>query len=120
MANKPGDIERVNHMINAITKIFSYTENLSYDEFYKQDMVQDAVMKNFEIIGEASYHISKEFKAKCNDIEWKKIEGLRHVLVHDYYKVNPEILWNTKDNYLNDLQIDLEELLESGEQKDEE
>ena len=81
-------------------------------------MVQDAVMKNFEVIGEAAYHISKELKEKYKNIEWKGIEGLRHVLVHDYYKVNPEILWNTKDEDLSDLNINLEELIDEETEKE--
>ncbi|MCO6478823.1 MAG: DUF86 domain-containing protein [Phaeodactylibacter sp.] len=112
MRSKPTDLERVNHMIEAIEKIFKYTDELSYKEFLENELIQDAVMKNFEVIGEAAYHISKELKEKYNKIEWKGIEGLRHVLVHDYYRVNPEILWNTKEEDLCDLQIDLEGLVE--------
>ncbi len=79
-------------------------------------MVQDAVIKNFEILGEAAYHISDELKEKYDTIEWKKIEGLRHVLVHDYYQINPEILWNTKDEHLLGLLSDLEHLQQNENQ----
>ncbi len=112
MPAKPTDLERVDHMVQAINKIFSYTENLGYDEFSKNELVQDAVVKNFEVIGEASYHVSAELKENYVTIEWKKIQGLRHVLVHDYYKINPQILWNTKDQYLHHLLVDLEKLIE--------
>lgn len=108
LPNKPSDLERIEHMLEAISKIFRYTEEIGYTEFLKKEMVQDAVIKNFEVIGEAAYQISKEFKLNYGNIEWRKIEGLRHVLVHDYYKINPEILWNTKDNNLKELQIRLE------------
>jgi len=53
-----------------------------------------------------------ELKDKYNHIEWKQIQGLRHVLVHDYYMVNPQILWNTKNEHLPDLLIALEDLME--------
>lgn len=112
MPAKPTDLERVEHMIRSINKVFSYTKGLGYDEFLNNELVQDAVIKNFEVIGEAAYHITTELKDKYDRIEWKQIQGLRHVLVHDYYMVNPQILWNTKDEHLPDLLIALERLTE--------
>ncbi len=112
MPAKPTDLERIHHMIQGINKIFSYTEDLSYDDFYNNELLQDAVIKNFEIIGEAAYHISSELKDKHGHIEWRKIQALRHILVHDYYKVNPEILWNTKEIHLHDLLVNLEILID--------
>ncbi len=106
-SKRPSDIERLNHMLEAIDRILTYTGNLTQTDFLSQDMVQDAVIKNFEVIGEAAYHISKELKKSHRFIEWKKIEGLRHILVHDYYKINPKILWNTKENDIPDLCRDL-------------
>lgn len=113
MKNKPTDLERVQHMINAIGKIFKYTEKIDAEQFKKDELIQDAVIKNFEILGEAAYHISDEFKSKYPTIEWTKIQGLRHILVHDYYKVNVEILWNTKNQYLEELRLGLGEILKS-------
>lgn len=110
MINRPNDQERIEHMLDAIRKILHYTEDVGEVAFLKNEMMQDAVFKNFEIIGEASYHISKDLKTRYPIIEWRKIEGLRHVLVHDYYKINPEILWNTKENFIEDLAVNLEEL----------
>lgn len=111
MPAKPTDLERVEHMIKSINKIFSYTKDFSYDDFLNNELVQDAVVKNFEVLGEAAYQITTALKDKYDSIEWKQIQGLRHVLVHDYYMVNPEILWNTKDEHLPDLLIALEDLL---------
>jgi len=112
MATKPSDIERIGHMVESINKIFRYTEELNINDFLKNDLVQDAVVKNFEIIGEAAYHITSHLKEKYNHIEWSKIQGLRHILVHDYYQINPEILWDTKEQHLHDLLADLELLFE--------
>ncbi len=113
MPARPTDIDRIQHMINAIEKIFSYTEEVGFEGFMGSDLVQDAVVKNFEVIGEAAYKITSEFKEQYEHIEWSKIQGLRHVLVHDYYMINPEILWNTKEEHLHRLLIDLEEIIES-------
>jgi len=70
-------------------------------------------VKNFEVIVEAAYHLSFELKEKYVNIDWSRIQGLRHVLVHDYYKINPEILWNTKDDQLYNLLIDLETVIKT-------
>ena len=112
MATKPSDIERVGHMVVSIKKIFRYTKALSLDDFLKNDLVQDAVVKNFEVIGEAAYHLTSDLKDKYNHIEWSKIQRLRHILVHDYYQINPEILWDTKEQHLHNLLADLEILLD--------
>jgi uncharacterized protein with HEPN domain len=113
MPVKPTDIERVGHMIESIKKIFAYTEHMGFEAFYNSNLVQDAVVKNFEVIGEAAYHISPELKDKYDNIHWRKIQGLRHILVHDYYKINPEILWNTKDEHLHELLVDLEDIVKA-------
>jgi len=112
MLAKPTDLERINHMISCIKKIFSYTEDIGFEEFVENELVKDALQRNFEIIGEAAYHLSNELKEKHGFIEWSKIQGLRHVLAHEYYQINPEILWNTKDDHLNDLLVDLETIIE--------
>jgi uncharacterized protein with HEPN domain len=98
------------------TSLFSYTAGLDVVEFSQNTLIQDAVVKNFEVIGEAAYHVSSELKARYVNIEWSKIQGLRHVLVHDYYKVNPDILWNTKEQHLLRLLADLKELVEKEEE----
>jgi len=120
MPAKPTDLERIDHMITSINKIFSYTEKLTYEGFHDNELIQDAVIKNFEVIGEAAYHITSELKEDHSAIEWKKIQGLRHVLVHDYYKINPKILWNTKDVYLHELLTNLERLIEKESNNSEE
>ena len=51
MPAKPTDLERVAHMIESINKIFTYTKDLDYDEFHKNELIQDAVVKNYEVIG---------------------------------------------------------------------
>lgn len=73
MAAKPTDLERIQHMIDSIKRIFSYTENLTYQKFLKNELVQDAVIKNFEVLGEAAYHVTTELKDRYGNIEWSKI-----------------------------------------------
>jgi len=97
------DVDRLKDIKIAIKKIEKYTKDLYFDEFKKNDLVQDAVFKNFEIIGEAAYKISKATKDNFKNIEWRKLEGLRHKLVHDYYEIDLAIVWNTKEKKLPEL-----------------
>lgn len=112
MDNKE-DKARLIHILYAIQKIETYTQESDFNLFSKNEMLQDAVFKNLEIIGEAAYKISNETKALHPNIEWRKIEGLRHKLVHDYYKVDLEIVWNTKDKSLPLLSQQIDKILNS-------
>lgn len=83
------------HILECINKILSYSANLTYEEFLKNEMLQDAVVRNLEIIGEASNKISEETKKKNPDIPWKPIIGMRNRLIHDYFGVDNGAVWQT-------------------------
>ena len=87
------DLIYINHINECIVKIISYTKGLSEDDFLKNTLVHDAVLRNFEIIGEATKKLSKAFKEKYPDIEWKKIAGMRDKLIHDYIGVDLWAVW---------------------------
>ncbi len=110
---KPSDRERLEHIVEAIDRIFRFREDLSYEEFLNNEMAQFAIIKNFDIIGEAAHHVSKGLR-ESNDtqIEWRKVIAFRHILVHDYYKVNTEIIWNAIENKLIDMKIEVERILD--------
>jgi len=113
MKKKLSKEERLIHMLEAIDRIFRFIEGIDYEEFLKNEMAQYAVIKNFEIIGEAAYQLPKEYRETNKDkIEWRKIMGLRHVLVHDYYKINKEIVWNTIHEKLLELREAIIQLIE--------
>ncbi len=104
------------HIKTCIEKIFSYTENLSEDDFLQNEMAQDAVIRNFEIIGEATKKLSSEFKFDNPDIPWKHIAGMRDVLIHDYIGVDIWIVWDTVLNFLPKLKGHIEQILKDNEQ----
>lgn len=101
---------RLNHISESIRRIESYTENIFLEEFERSELIQDAVFKNLEIIGEATYKLKSSFKLENPNIQWKKIEGLRHRLVHDYYEIDIEIIWNTIQKRIPELKSQIEEL----------
>ncbi len=86
------DRTRLQHILEAIERIESYTKSGS-ETFFTNSMVQDAVVRNIQIIGEASRALSDEFKAAHPEIPWREIAGSRNMLVHEYFRVDLEIVW---------------------------
>lgn len=78
-------------IIKAIERIEDYTDDLEYDEFISDRLIQDGVERNLITIGEAVTQLPHEVKSKYPDIEWRKISGLRNIVVHAYSSVDEEI-----------------------------
>jgi uncharacterized protein with HEPN domain len=74
-------------------KILEYTKDLTFEEFSKDNKTIDAVIRNFEIIGEASNLLPDEIKDKYPEIDWHRIRGFRNRVVHDYFGVDLKIVW---------------------------
>ena len=85
----------IEHIIAAIDKILKFKSNISLKEFAKDEMMQDAIIRNIEIIGEASKQLSSELKSKHQEIPWKEMAGMRDKLIHDYFGVDIEVIWKT-------------------------
>lgn len=85
----------IGDIIEAIKRIEKYAKNLSFGNFSKDQKTIDAVVRNFEIIGEASKNIPQEIKKQYSQIPWASMKGIRNKLIHEYFGVNFEILWKT-------------------------
>ncbi|MFM6180126.1 MAG: DUF86 domain-containing protein [Dolichospermum sp.] len=85
-----------------IERIEEYTKG-GKEEFMQTKMIQDAVIRNFEIIGEATKRLSPELRSKYSDVPWQQMAGLRDVLIHDYLKVNLNLVWQIIEQNLSDL-----------------
>jgi len=79
-------------------RIELYTEDISFEEFKKNTLLQDAVVRNLEIIGEASKNIPMTIREQYSEIEWKKITGLRDILIHAYFGIDLDIIWDVVKN----------------------
>jgi uncharacterized protein with HEPN domain len=94
MSKKRRDKDFLGDIQEAIELIVTYTNGLTYKKFLDDRKTQDAVVRNFEIIGEAAKNISAALKAKYPEIPWKKISGLRDKLIHFYFGIDYKIVWN--------------------------
>lgn len=83
----------LNDIRNAIDRAEQYTENLTIDTFSKDQKTIDAVVRNLEIIGEAANRLPEDFKQSQPNIEWHKVVGLRHRIVHEYFGIDLQIIW---------------------------
>ena len=89
------DLAYIDHILDCIRKIGKFSNGLSFREFKTNELVQDAIIRNIEIIGEASKKISLHTKQTYYEIPWKEISGMCYKLIHDYLGVDVEVVWKT-------------------------
>lgn len=105
-------------MLDSALKIRRYTNDMNFDSFLEDDKTVDAVVRNFEIIGEAANRIDPDFRIKNPEIEWKRIRGFRNRIVHDYFGIDYEIVWTIIENNLTELIEWLEVLIDDKTDSD--
>ncbi len=87
-------------MLDCIQKIQGYTTGIDQDKFLNNSLIQDAVIRNLEIIGEATKQLNQDFRLKYPQIEWKKIAGMRDKLIHDYIGVDLWAIWGVVEKII--------------------
>ena len=95
----------------AVRRVMAYTTTMTYDTFLADTRTQDAVIRNLEIIGEATKNLSAELRAKHPDMPWKGMAGVRDRLIHHYFGVNLDIVWHIVTAELPDVASRIEEIL---------
>jgi uncharacterized protein with HEPN domain len=107
----PADAVYLESMLDAIARVRRYVGRKRRAAFLADAMLQDAVIRNIEVIGEAAARISREFAGRDAAIPWRDIAGMRHRLIHGYLKVNLHTVWQVVDRDLAILERQLRELL---------
>lgn len=97
-------------MLEAASRIQSYTSGLTFEKFLDDQKTIDAVVRNFEILGEAATRVNPDFQAINQQIPWKQLRGYRNRLIHEYFGVDYEIVWDIIENELDELIAQLSEL----------
>jgi uncharacterized protein with HEPN domain len=112
---KRGDKEFIKDIKEAIERIHNYISQMSYDTFLLDSKTQDAVVRNIEIIGEATKNLSNDFKKKYKDIDWKNIAGMRDKIIHFYFGVKWDIVWSVIKDKIPKFKSQIENILKEME-----
>ncbi len=98
-------------------KISIYTEKLSMREFFEDSKTYDAVMRNIQIIGEAIKHLPASVRKEYKNVDWKKAAGLRDIVVHEYFGINNDIIWDVVQNKIPELEKEVKTILKDMKKK---
>lgn len=102
-------------ILEAISRVREYTRGLDESAFKSDTLRQDAVIRNLEVLGEAVKQIPEGIRAAHPDVEWRKMAGLRDVLIHQYFGIDVEVLWDVVANKLADVESGIRGLLNAME-----
>ena len=105
------DAVYLHHILDAINRIEEYVSGLNHEEFMRSNLVQDGVIRQIEIIGEATKNLSPTLKERYPNIPWKDIAGMRDKLIHQYFGVDISAVWETVTQDLPDFKIQIDGIL---------
>ena len=103
---------RIGDILECIYRIQRHTQGLEFNEFEDDEKTIDSVLRNLEIIGEASRHVPREIKKRYSDLPWMEMYTMRNIVIHEYHGVNLNIIWQTITEDLPPLIPRLKEILE--------
>ena len=114
---KRDNIVYLRHILDAIHRIEEYTTGVKYEGFMNNNLVQAGVMREIEIMGEATKRLTNEFKEKDPDMPWKKVAGMRDKLIHDYFGVDLDAVWDTVKKDINVLEGKIKDIIEREDKR---
>tara|TARA_Y100000310_G_scaffold232667_1_gene235519 strand:- start:299 stop:637 length:339 start_codon:yes stop_codon:yes gene_type:complete len=100
-------------IIQAIERVQKYVGEKDIEDFVKEELIVDAVLRNLEIIGEAATQLQSEIKNKYKEVSWKEIQDFRIVIAHHYWKINQQRIWDIIENKLEPLKKQVEDILKN-------
>jgi uncharacterized protein with HEPN domain len=112
---KKDDIVYIRHILDAISRIEEYTKEVGYENFMSNNLIQAGVVREIEIIGEATKRLSRGIREKYPDIPFKKMAGMRDKLIHDYFGVDLDAVWKTVEKDIPSLKKEIKNLFEKEE-----
>lgn len=112
MRERSRDKGRLEHILQALERIIRYTKGKAFEDFVTDDMMYYAVVKNIEIIGEASNMLTEEFRDKHPQTPWKQVNGMRNYIVHEYFQVDNSVVWDVITDDLPLLEQQVKEYIE--------
>lgn len=107
----------LNDILDAITEIESFIDDLSYDEFVKDRKTFNAVIRSIEVIGEATKNIPDEIKAEYKDLPWKRMAGMRDKLIHGYFGIDSKTLYRAAEDDIPPLKALIQKMQKEQESR---
>lgn len=107
------DLVYIYHILTAIADIKEFTEGMTKKDFLKSKMAEHAVVRNIEVMGEASKHLSDRFREKHNDVPWKDIIKMRNKVTHFYFGISYDIVWKVVKRDIPAVEKKLKAIIES-------
>ncbi|CAN5233272.1 DUF86 domain-containing protein [soil metagenome] len=110
---KPDNRQRLRHILDAVAKIETYLQDFDKEKFQNDEKTSAAVTWQLAVIGEAVANLTRDFRSNNSQIAWNKISGTRNHLIHGYFSIDFDIVWETTQNDLPILKKQIEEILEN-------
>jgi len=92
---RQGDSAYLRHILDAVSRIDEYTEGMKREDFMSSNLHQDAVIRQVEVVGEAARKVSEETRERHTEVPWKDMAGIRDKLIHGYFGVDLDAVWDT-------------------------
>jgi len=108
----PSTIEFLKHILDEVNFILNESDNIDFDYFVNNEVITRAFSRSLEIIGEAVKKLPDDLSVKYPYVDWKSIAGMRDVLIHDYFGVDYELVWDVAKNEIPFLKIHIEQIID--------